>query len=291
MMSSNRRTSPRVSNPQQTSRLDKEQARFVQALHAEYAHHIQRVSSQLFGTPSISVLSLEETTAVAFQRSNTTPGFRLHFADRASLVGMLELDPRATALAIDHMLGYEGAQSSVYQGLSEIEEHLLRDSLVPLLAAYTDLWSQHAPVALHTESIVGAWHAEEPLYVARYCVQTAGGTGEVMLILNLQTWQKVLGKIKRQQRIPDNAESADNAILGTIGDCQLSLRAILGRTNITVGELLGLQAGDVICLDHAADDPIEVWVGKHPKLRGQVQVQQGRYLITVAGVAEPKEKA
>ena len=67
------------------------------------------------------------------------------------------------------------------------------------------------------------------------------------------------------------AEESDkkktNVISKQLGSTKINLRAILGETYITVNDFIGLQKGDVICLDRKVDEDIDIMIENTKKFK------------------------
>jgi len=67
---------------------------------------------------------------------------------------------------------------------------------------------------------------------------------------------------------------------------EVELAAQLGKTKLTVAELVSLQKGDVIRLDRYKDEEIDVLLGKNPKFKAQVGKNRGKRAIKIADVIQ-----
>ncbi len=81
--------------------------------------------------------------------------------------------------------------------------------------------------------------------------------------------------------------SANASQLTRLRDVQLSVTVELGRTSMSVSDVLSLEIGSVIELDRAAGAPIDVRVNGTLLARGEVVVVDDEYAIRVTEMIDP----
>jgi flagellar motor switch protein FliN/FliY len=90
----------------------------------------------------------------------------------------------------------------------------------------------------------------------------------------------------------DDADGAGEMPLGVLSDLTLPVSIELGRTRMTVQEILRLGRGAVIQLDRLAGEPIDIFVGDRRFAEGEVVVLGEHFgvritrLLTVTGQAQ-----
>lgn len=72
-------------------------------------------------------------------------------------------------------------------------------------------------------------------------------------------------------------------------DIPLLISAELGRTKVTVRDLLGLQVGSVIELKKLVGEPMEIYINGLVTARGEVVVVNERFGVRVTDVIDPLE--
>ena len=72
-------------------------------------------------------------------------------------------------------------------------------------------------------------------------------------------------------------KSIEKYVLGS----EVSLCAILGKTIITLEDLLNLEEGDVIVLDKKVEEPVEIYIEGIPKMLGKLGVFKNRMAVQV----------
>ncbi len=80
---------------------------------------------------------------------------------------------------------------------------------------------------------------------------------------------------------------ATEAPLGLLLDLTLPVSIELGRTSMTVQELLRLGRGSVIQLDRLAGEPIDIYVGDRRFAEGEVVVLGEHFGVRVTRIVNP----
>lgn len=80
---------------------------------------------------------------------------------------------------------------------------------------------------------------------------------------------------------------AGQATLDMLMDVTLQLAVELGRTRMSVRQVLDLQKGSVVELNRMAGDPVDVFVNDHLIARGEVVVVDDKFGIRVTELVPP----
>lgn len=187
---------------------------------------------------------------------------------------LLALPAPVVALLTDGPLGH--------QDLAEALTPILVDSVAPLAAVFGEGCAPQAPHVLPAdlalESIAGSQ--------ARTLVVTlqadSGDNGLLVLALpagdlDLEPLRSGAGPVTPAREVP--ADSLD-----LLGDVEMSVTAVLGRTRLTVRHLLGLTVGHVVELDKAADSTVDLLVNGTPIARGEVVVVDDEFGVRITEI-------
>lgn len=258
--------------------------RTLQIVHACFAHELEEALGNMIGPVTVTLLSLQESPMIA---ELSACAWRVAFASPQGYRGTMEYSAEFALLLIDHLLNCQGDLLREACPLSQIEQHMLREATVPLLDAYAGAWSRFTTLRFQPVNTDGADMAGEQRWEARYTVHTSQGNGCLQILLPRANWEGLVTEAgARQSEIPLPATGHPD-LLTVLEDCNVTVRAILGRTRVTVRELLHLAVGDIICLEQQASAPIDICIGNQTKLRGTAQVEDGAFIITTeAGVAQ-----
>jgi flagellar motor switch/type III secretory pathway protein FliN len=93
----------------------------------------------------------------------------------------------------------------------------------------------------------------------------------------------VRSSIPKKKVIGPSATALDRTrMLECIRGARVRCTAVLGQTSSTIGHLLVLEAGDLLRLDGAPDQPIDIRVGDTTVLRGKPVLQHGNLAVQVS---------
>lgn len=87
----------------------------------------------------------------------------------------------------------------------------------------------------------------------------------------------------------EHAPRANNDI-SMVLDLSVQMTVELGRTRMSIGDLLSLHEGDVIELDVNAGDPLDLVVNGCLIARGEVVIVNDRYGIRLTDIVSPSER-
>ncbi len=79
--------------------------------------------------------------------------------------------------------------------------------------------------------------------------------------------------------------------LGSLLDVTVTLTAELGRTTITLAEVLRLGAGSVVPLDRLASEPVEITARGVLLARGEVVVVDDRFAVRIKEIVQSRQTA
>lgn len=78
--------------------------------------------------------------------------------------------------------------------------------------------------------------------------------------------------------------------LAMLLDVQLDLSVELGRTRMSIQELLGLGPGSVIELDKLAGEPLDILVNDRLIARGEAVVMNDKFGVRITDIVSPTER-
>ena len=96
--------------------------------------------------------------------------------------------------------------------------------------------------------------------------------------------------------LPEDNASDETAASGATGrldlllDVPLDLTVELGRTKLTIENVLSLQSGSVIELDKIAGDPLDILLNGRLVARGEAVVVGEKFGIRVTSIVSPSER-
>lgn len=73
-------------------------------------------------------------------------------------------------------------------------------------------------------------------------------------------------------------------------DVPLAVSVELGRTRMTIQDLLGLGPGSIIELDKVAGEPLDILVNDHLIAHGEAVVVNDKFGVRITDIASPAER-
>ncbi|MEE2692517.1 MAG: flagellar motor switch protein FliN [Pseudomonadota bacterium] len=91
--------------------------------------------------------------------------------------------------------------------------------------------------------------------------------------------------------LPELADDAGHRQTGLDGifDVPVKVSAVLGKTRIRVGELMGLGEGAIIALDRKVGEPIDLYVNDRLIARGELVMVDGALGVTMTEIVKDDE--
>lgn len=247
---------------------------------------------------NFSLASVEQQSFEEYIESLPTPSSLITFKMR-SLPGssILEMSPELTFLILDRLLGGMGDQTVNIRDLTDIEHGIIRKVAERTLMAFRMAWSEIYDVEPTIESfeanpqLIQVVPPNEIVAVATLEVRIGGATGAMSVCLPYLTLESIMPKLTRQTWFSakfehgDN-ESTNNKMRGSLSQVVLPVSIELGRTKITVKDLLELKPGDSIQLDTLANNEIRVLVNGKAKFYAQPGIVGKRLAVKTTGIAD-----
>lgn len=87
-----------------------------------------------------------------------------------------------------------------------------------------------------------------------------------------------------------NPEDGSGPDLGMLSNVKVSMTVEVGRTQITLQDLLRLSEGSVVELDRMAGDPLDILVNGTPIAKGEVVVVGEKFGIRFGEIVDPKQR-
>jgi flagellar motor switch protein FliN/FliY len=102
--------------------------------------------------------------------------------------------------------------------------------------------------------------------------------------------EPLIEEIELETLLPFDGDPAADTDIGLLLEVPLSISVELGRTSLTIRELLALGQGSILQLDRHAGEPVDVLVNGKRLARGEVVVIDEDFGIRVTEVVTPEER-
>lgn len=291
----------RVYDFRSPDKFSKEQLRTLLTLHENFARVVTTSLSALLRTNvQVSPAAAEQSTYSDFVRGMHDPTV-LAIISLAPFPSnaLMELDNRVAFTMIDRLLGGPGQGMVKERALTDIEAMVLRRVLNTMLESIGETWRNIAEVmprleALETNPLFAQLMAPAEIVASIvFSVQVGGQAGDLRLCLPYAMLEPVLPQLSTRQWAVRNprakAGGEEEKLMRELAEVVLPVSVELGRARITVGELLSLEAGDIVQLDTPSQALVDIYVKGRRKFRGRAGTAGRRLAVQVVEVMREGE--
>lgn len=283
------------------NKFPKEQIRMLNFI---YDNYVGRLSTYLSGTLramcEIDVVSIEEQTFSEFSNSLPNPAF-LAIIRMKPLTGsaLLDISPAIAYEMISRLFGGTGHFHDNQKPFTEIEISILARVIEQMLSIMSESWDKVAKISTSLDRIETSSQfaqivpANEPIAIITMNVKIGDISDLINLCIphvavqpvNKQLAKKMFYSESVAPKTDSNMESLSPRITSTL----LTLHTVFDNTLATVKDVLNLQVGDVIRVDHPINKQITVLVEHIPKFKGFIGMHGQKYAVKISDIL--KEEA
>ncbi len=248
----------------------------------------------------VTVASSETVTFSEFSNSLSSPAI-LGIIDFLPLNGniILELSTNLGYTIIDRMLGGNGTPLEKTREFSEIEMSILQRIMTMFTQLMRDPWKnviELSPVISRLETNPQFAQVVPPsdmVAIVTLNVKIGDIEGYINVCLPFFTLEDVMDKLNTKywfstmQERPD--ENYEDYIESLIRKVDVPVKAVLGKSKISVADFMGLQLGDVIRLNTKVDSDMDIFVGNIRKFTALPGASEDAYAVRVTSVIREEE--
>ena len=243
----------------------------------------------------VSVNSSETVTFSEFSNALSNPVI-LSIINFQPLTGniIMELSPNLGFSMIDRMLGGKGLPLEKSRDFSEIELTLLERIMVICLQLLREPWKNVLDINPTLDRIeTNPQFAQiiapsEMIAIVTLNIKVGDVEGLMNICLPYFTLENIMDKLNTKfwfSTIQDSSDEDYEAYIeAMIKRVQVPIRAVLGKSSISVGDFTSLQTGDVIRLDNRVDNELAVYVGNLKKFMAVPGSSKDKYAVRVTSI-------
>ncbi|NLI67216.1 MAG: flagellar motor switch protein FliM [Bacilli bacterium] len=291
----------RVYDFKRALRFSKDQIRSIYRIHENYARLLTTFfSAQLRTYVNISVASVDQLPYEEFIRSIPNMTI-LNVYSLSPLEGriILEVNPNIAYAMMDRQLGGQGSGDYSVDNLTEIETLLISQLFEKSSPNLKEAWSSIVdidPVLEEFEinpQFLQLVSPNETVVVVSLNTKIGEVSGMMNICIPHIVLEPIIPKLTAHYWMQTGAKERDPetyAKLTTlVQDVNVSATVILGRTVITLQQLLNLKLGDVITLDQSINEPLTLEVNNEPKMYVQVGRRNKKLAVQVLEAIERRK--
>ncbi len=278
------------------NRISKSQVRTLQSIHENFAEVFgYYLVSRLQTVVSISVTSVDQLFYSEYILSVSNPSclyvFEIVGTDGA---GILEISPQLALVLVERLLGGSGDTQPKPRQITTIEQAVIRGVIEHALGDLQNAWRSIAELHFKYQRLemeadfVQIAPSSEIVIVVSFDVNIGLHTYLMNICFPTFALEEVLTKLTRQQvtagpikMTPEKIRENLEIVKKHMSKTYLPVSAELGKTSITVKELLELKVGDIIRLKSKITDEIIISVAGKKKFAGRPGMVDGKKAVKI----------
>ena len=243
----------------------------------------------------VDVMNSEAVTYSEFSNALSNPVL-LGIVNFAPLGGniIIELASNLGFAIIDRMLGGLGDPLDKSREFSEIELSVLERIFTILVDLLREPWKNVVEIYPRLERIeTNSQFAQiispsEMIAIVTISVAIGNVEGLMNICLPFMTLEDIMDKLNTKywfSTMQEKDEESYNEYIETaINKAQIPIKALLGKSTISVMDFINLQIGDIIKLDTMVDDELDVYVGNIVKFKALPGSGADKYAVKVTEI-------
>lgn len=241
---------------------------------------------------TVEVMNSEAVTYSEFTNSLSNPVL-LGIVNFAPLSGniLIEMADNLGFAIVDRMLGGSGMPLDKNRDFSEIELTIMERVFITLTDLLVEPWKNVVEIQPHLERIeTNSQFAQivspsEMVSIVTMNITMGDVTGMMNVCLPYPCLESVIDRLNTKYWY-SNMQEKDSTeykevIEVAISKAKIPIRALLGRSVISVNDFVNLQKGDIIKLDTRVEDELDVYVGNIKKFSALPGASQDSYAVRI----------
>ena len=283
------------------SKFSKDHLRTLEIIFENYGRLLStNLPAYLRKNVQVEVVNAEANTYSEFANALSNPVI-LGVVNFAPLEGniIIELSANLGFTIVDRMLGGGGAQLERNRDFTEIELTILERVLEVCTNLLVDPWESVVSIEPRLERIeTNSQFAQfispgEMTAIITMSVKIGSVEGLMNICIPYSCVEPVIDKLNTKYWYSSMKESDSGAYQEVIEDiidyAKIPVKAMLGRSTISVNDYINIQIGDIIKLDTKVNDELEVYVGNIKKFTALPGATSDSYAVRVTSVIREEQ--
>lgn len=283
------------------SKFSKDHLRTLEIIFENYGRLLStNLPAYLRKNVQVEVVNAEANTYSEFANALSNPVI-LGVVNFAPLEGniIIELSANLGFTIVDRMLGGGGAPLERNRDFTEIELIILERVLEVCTNLLVDPWESVVSIEPRLERIeTNSQFAQfispgEMTAIITMSVKIGSVEGLMNICIPYSCVELVIDKLNTKYWYSSMKESDSGAYQEVIEDiidyAKIPVKAMLGRSTISVNDYINIQIGDIIKLDTKVNDELEVYVGNIKKFTALPGATSDSYAVRVTSVIREEQ--
>lgn len=248
----------------------------------------------------ISVASSETVTFSEFTNALATPSI-LGISNFAPLNGniILDLSTNLGFAMIDRMLGGAGNPIEKTRDFSDIELTILEKTMVVCVQLLREPWKNVVEINPYLDRLetnpqfAQVIAPNDMIAIVTLNMKMGEVEGLMNVCLPYFTLETIMDKLNTKYWFANMKETDDvqynDYIESLIRRVEVPVKALLGKSSVSVNDFINLQVGDVIRLDSRVDQELSIYVGNIKKFTAMPGTEEDRYAVQVTSVIREED--
>ena len=297
-------TNARTYDFKTANKFPKEQIRTLNVVFQTFSQLFStRLSSILRIACECEVLSIEECSFNEFNNTLPSPVV-LAVCNAPPMYGsqIIEMSSEAAYMLISRLFG-GGTSGESSKQFSEIDLALIERVLRQVFNVFDEAWAKILKVSMQLERLETSPQfaqiapLNEPVAVVGLSLRAGDETGLMSICIPHAAVEPVVNQLNTrmlfsgsgyQEGVHDDVHTAH--ISQKLIHAPVSMVALFDQTPATVADIVNLQIGDVIRLNHSLDQPVTVKVQHIPKFRANVGTMGSKYALQIVDIIKEEKQ-
>jgi flagellar motor switch protein FliM len=267
--------------------------RSLQRLHTVAADALQDRLARMYGVnPHVRLDGVEE---VAFGLlKEAIPDFAYATVLDVSplgTLGVMYIDSALCLAFVDRVLGGFSSTPPEARALTAIDEAAVESVLHMILNTLQTHWKEFCEVRFTVRErktdaqLVQLWSPTEVVFAITLDVSGAMGEGKIRVCVPVSRLKAAVDgfaiRSATLEASPEQTAKLRNALRMSLEKASLPMTACFADVEVPIRNLVELRQGDILRLDHPADDPVVVSVGPRESFLGRMGLRGRRKAVQV----------
>ncbi len=283
------------------TKFSKEHLRTLEIIFEHYSRLIStNLPVYLRKNVQVTVASSETVTFSEFSNALSNPSV-LGIVNFTPLNGniIIEIATNLCYAMLDRMLGGSGQPLEKSRDFSDIELTILQKLLVMFTQLLREPWKnvlEISPVLSRLETnpqFAQVIAPSDMIAIVTLNMKIGDVEGMINICLPFFTLEDVMDKLNTKYWFSTMQENHDEHyeeyIESMIRRVDVPIKAVLGKSTISVNDFLNLQVGDCIRLDSRVDADMDVYVGNIRKFTALPGTERDSYAVQITSVIREEE--
>lgn len=278
------------------AKYSKEHLRTLEIIFEHYGRLLStELPAYLRKTVQVDVMNSEVVIYSEFSNALSNPVLLgvLNFAPLKGNV-IMEIGANIGYAIIDRLLGGEGNSLERNRDFSEIELSILERIFTICVNLLREPWNNVVDINPRLERIeTNSQFAQiispsETIAIVTINIKIGEVSGLMNICLPFTCLEPVMDKLNTKYWFSTMQEKDDNSyeeiIESLISKAQVPIKAILGKSTISVADFANLQVGDIIRINRKVEDELDVYVGDIRKFKALPGSYEDNYAVRVTEI-------